>query len=41
MSETIKKKIKEYIDMLEDRDLVFLKQIYTIIIRHLKRTGRL
>lgn len=41
MNEIIKKQLKEYIDMLEDRDLIFLQQIYTIIKKHLEKSGRI
>lgn len=36
-----KEKIKEYLDKVDDADILFLKQILTIIKRHVQsRTGR-
>lgn len=41
MEQQIKEKIKEYIDMLGDRDIVFLERIYTFVKMHLEKNGRL
>jgi hypothetical protein len=35
-----KEKIKEYLDKVDDADILFLKQILTIIKRHVLKTGR-
>lgn len=34
-------KLKEYIDMLGDDDLRFMQQMYTLIKKHMRKTGRL
>lgn len=39
--EQMKRRLKEYIDLLEYGDMRFMQQIYTLIVRHLKKTGRL
>lgn len=39
--EQMKRGLKEYIDLLEYGDMRFMQQIYTLIVRHLKKTGRL
>lgn len=37
----VKFKIKEYIDMLDESEEMFARQILTIVKKHLERTGRL
>lgn len=41
MSQYMKIMIKQYIDMLDDEDLRFMRQVHTIIKRYLEKTGRL
>ncbi len=40
MGNYTKEKIKEYLDKVDDADILFLKQILTIIKRHVLKTGR-
>ncbi len=41
MLESMKTKIKEYVDMLDESDEIFVRQIYIIIRDCLEDTGRL
>lgn len=41
MLEFMKAKIKEYVDMLDESDEIFVRQIYIIIRDCLEDTGRL
>ena len=41
MLEFMKTKIKEYVDMLDASDEIFIKHIFTMMRNHLERTGRL
>ncbi len=41
MGQQIKDKIKEYIDMLGDRDIVFFERTYTFVKMHLEKNGGL
>ena len=41
MFDFMKMKIKEYVDMLDESDEIFVRQVLTIVKRHLERTGRL
>ncbi len=41
MEDKFKKKIKEYVDMLDRRDAIFIERIYTILKSYLEKTGRL
>lgn len=41
MLEFMKTKIKEYVDMLDESDEIFVRQVLKIVKRHLERTGRL
>ena len=36
----IKNQIMENIEKMDPSDLAFLKQLYTIVVKHLERTGR-
>ena len=40
MGNYTKEKIKEYLEKIDDSDIIFLRQILTIIKLHVKRTGR-
>lgn len=40
MEEYLKTKLEEGINKLNKSDIVFLKQILTMLIRHLVKTGR-
>lgn len=41
MEKFMKMRLKEYIDLLEYEDMRFMQQIYTLLKKHLQRTGRL
>ena len=41
MGNYTKEKIREYLNEIDDSDIIFLRQILTIIKNHLKRTGRI
>lgn len=41
MERIMKMRLKEYIDLLDCEDMRFMAQIYTLIVKHLQRTGRL
>ena len=41
MFKLMKTMIKEYIDRLDERDMVFTRTIYIIIKKHLEKTGKL
>ena len=41
MFDFMKVKIKEYVDMLDESDEIFIKHIFTMMRNHLERTGRL
>lgn len=40
MEKNLKVQLKEYIDMLGEGDARFLKQLCTLALRHLQKTGR-
>lgn len=41
MHEYLQKRIIEYIKKMDESDIRFLNQIFTLLQRHLKRTGKL